>query len=70
MACNPALDAISVPPFHINWEMSLTFICLRLQVWTTCPAGLRPTKHLAMVFSFSSSSSQHFVSDCRHNIRN
>lgn len=53
----PALRAISVHPFRINCEYHpLTFICLRPQLWTTCPAGSRPTKILVTAFSFSSSS--------------
>jgi hypothetical protein len=70
--CNPRLRYY-LRPIHstsIGKCRPLTSICLRLQVWTTCRAGSRPTKILAMVFSFSSSSSQHFVSDCRSNIRN
>ena len=53
----PALRAISVRPFQINCEYRpLTSICLRPQLWTTCPAGSRLTKILATAFSFSSSS--------------
>jgi hypothetical protein len=46
-------------PFRINCEcrpLTFTFICLRPQLWTTCPAGSRPTKILVTAFSFSSSS--------------
>jgi hypothetical protein len=43
--------------FRINCEYRpLTFIRLRPQLWTTCPAGSRPTKILVTAFSFSSSS--------------
>ncbi len=53
----PALRAISVHPFRVNCEYCpLTFICLPPQLWTTCPAGSRPTKILATAFSFPSSS--------------
>ena len=51
----PALPAISVHIFRINCGFRpLTFICLRPQLWTTCPAGSRRTKFLVTAFSFSS----------------
>lgn len=59
LTCNPAaLRAISVPFIPSQLGISPAYVpsVLRPQVWTTCPAGSRPTKILAMAFSFSSSS--------------